>query len=46
MAGNASGSVRLGIQWDRMFCGERAAHKDEHDKETAQGAWPVNFPGT
>ena len=42
MAGNASGSVRLRIKWDRMFRGEGAAHKDERHKETAQGARPVS----
>jgi len=45
MAGNASGSVRLRVQWDWMFRGEGAARKHEHYNETAQGAWPVSCPG-
>lgn len=45
MAGNASGSVRLRVQRDRMFRSEGAAHKREHHKETAQGAWPASCPG-
>jgi hypothetical protein len=45
MAGNASGSVRLRVQWDWMFRGEGAARKHEHYNETAQGGWPVSCPG-